>query len=172
MAAALAYPSATAPRVNLERLPVPINTAPAQLVRATARFLGVTDLARINHRLLLQACQAARLAREGGSEATAGMLDPRVFEAWNQLVHVLIWQGDGRQRTGGALPLALQLFTEGPAETAAQRAFALVGMPHPTVTSRAGLQALAEAGEWNSQRAAAVLHLLFLTPEYFKRWLP
>lgn len=170
MAAALAYPNATHHRGSVDPQPVPPATAVVQLARTTVKLLGLTDFTRLQVEPLIQAFGGVRCLPAVICDKTTAIFDPRVFDAWNQLVHGLLWQGVGRPGKPAPLPLVQTLFTGGAAETAAWRACLLVGIPQPTAHSLAGLRALALAGPWNEQRAAAVIHLLLLSPEFWKRY--
>jgi hypothetical protein len=118
---------------------------------------------------LLQAFDVLRCTSGVARDKAAALFEPRVFDAWNQLVHALLWQRIQGAGNDAVLPLVQELYQNGPAETAAMRAFALAGISRPSVSSQTGLRALAMAGVWNEQRAAAVVHLLLLSPEYWQR---
>ena len=171
MAVALAYPNALHHRGNIEPQPVPPANAVVHLTRSTVKLLGLSEFTRLNVEPLVQAFSEVRGVPAVARDKALALFDARVFAAWNQLVHELIWQGMGGAGKPATLPLVQSLLSEGTAETAALRAFLFAGVPQPTAHSLAGLRALALAGVWNEYRAAAVIHLLLLTPDYWQRHL-
>lgn len=134
-----------------------------EVIQKTARLLGQTDLTKFNLTPLLTACTAPTLASASPVEL---FFTGSVFTAWNQFVHHLIWSGIDRQGLGSYAALIETLAETATAENAAQMAVELVGLRQVSTTTQGALTAYASQGHWSVTRAAGVIHLLLLSPDY------
>jgi hypothetical protein len=94
-------------------------------------------------------------------------LNTGVMMAWSSLIRSMIWGKVKWDGTGTYPALAQQLASQATSANAATTALALTGIINASPKTFAALDDYAKAGSWNLQRAAGLLNLSFLTPEYF-----
>ncbi len=146
---------------------------PVELIASAARLLGFPSLATTNFYLSsdlhttinqhpLYAPNVAGWPRGDQWLGSGSML------AWSALAGRILYIGfnwNGVQN-GPICPYIQRLFSEGPAATATSRLLHQAGLDNASATTQAKLIEYAAGGPWNLARAAGLIHLLFLSPEF------
>lgn len=145
---------------------------PVELVASAARLLGFTRLSDTSFYLAtdLRGLNQYPLSAPNVSGWPRGdqWLGSTNLLNWSSLAGRMVFNGfswDG-SAGAGACPTVLKLFNEGPAATAVDRMLAFVGMDNVSAQTRGRLADYAGSGTWSAARAAGLLHLLLLAPEF------
>jgi uncharacterized protein (DUF1800 family) len=142
---------------------------PVELIANAAKLLGITSLNYNLSWLLTDFFGQQPLAAPSvaGWYKGSEWLNTGVMMAWSSLVRSMIWGKVKWDGTGTYPALAQQLASQATSANAATTALALTGIINASAKTFAALDDYAKAGNWNLQRAAGLLNLTFLTPEYF-----
>lgn len=145
---------------------------PVELSASAARLLGFKRLADINFYLAtdLRGLSQYPLSAPNVSGWPRGdqWLGATPLLNWSSLAGRMAVNGFSWDGTAGAsvCPTVLALHTGGGADTATDRLLALAGLDNASAQTRSRLADYAQSGTWTAARAAGLIHLLLLAPEF------
>ena len=145
---------------------------PVELVASAARLLGFKRLADGSFYLGtdLRTLSQYPLSAPNVSGWPRGdsWLGATSLVNWSSLAGRMALNGFSWDGTAGSgvCPTVTRLFSEGPASTAPDRLLGFAGLDNASMQTRAQLADYAASGPWSAARAAGLIHLLLLAPEF------
>lgn len=144
--------------------------SPVELVLATIRTLGLQDLPRLGLPWILWELgqHPFHAPNVDGWPSGTDWLHSGHFVNWSHYAAWWAFSDDGTETVPEArrVPTVRRLHQEGSGATGGDLALTLAGLHDVSPATRQAVRDLAGAGHWNHWRAAAVMHLVLLSPEY------
>ncbi len=143
--------------------------SPVELVASTAKLLNRTTLNYSLDWLLRDyfGHNPLNAPNVSGWYKNSEWYNTSVYMAWSSLCSSMVWSGISWDGTGTYAPIIQQLHQQSNMNTAAQNALNLACIFNPTQQTFIALDTYAKAGTWNVKRAAGLMNLLFMSPDYF-----
>jgi|GEM_PF-3161406 len=143
--------------------------SPVELVASTAKLLNRTTLNYSLDWLLRDyfGHNPLNAPNVSGWHKGSEWYNTSVYMAWSSLCTSMVWSGISWDGTGTYAPIIQQLHQQSNPNTAAQKALNLACIFNPKQQTFIALDTYAKAGTWDMKRAAGLMNLLFMSPDYF-----